>query len=355
MRDHQRQLGQLERLQKRRATESHVPSWRRNPLTRMIDHLRHSASSSSSSLVASSSTLPPPTEDQDVLREFDHDMAEAIVSVGGRFVGLRTEDLMQSPGLRKLIARNMRWFQNTPDWLKMIVLLLAKRVNGEVRRRHHLVGLESVAMMAIPVHRGVAAMETDIITEEAKKEKQAIINPAVQVPMECEREEDGYYRRSEEEQTETESSNTRTTERMTTIENPHPHHPPSPPAVTRRSRRRTVETTTTEETPIQPKTKKPRIAKPKPAAATLPPKPQTNNTDTRERVRRTLRDRVPPMPQCPVEEVVGVLTREYIDVDAIVPPPMDGGEGEGSVVPSSTSSLSSSSSASSVLFSTAQS
>lgn len=75
-------------------------------------------------------------EDQDVIREFDHDVANAIVSLGGSFLGLPQDELVSSPGMRKLVARNIRWFQNTPDLVKLMGLMAAKKLNQWVERRH---------------------------------------------------------------------------------------------------------------------------------------------------------------------------------------------------------------------------
>lgn len=75
-------------------------------------------------------------EDMDVVREIDHDVATAVVSVGGSLLGLPQEELMQSQGMRKLVARNMQWFQGSPDFIKMIGLVAAKKLNQIVQRRH---------------------------------------------------------------------------------------------------------------------------------------------------------------------------------------------------------------------------
>lgn len=133
--EHSRQLSQLARLRsttsgalhKKTSQTSSTPSWRRNPLTRIIDSLKRSPDNVSDI---------PVTTDPDVVLEFDRDISEFLVSVSGTFLGMNPNELMQSTGLRQLIARNMRWFQNTPDWMKVIGLLVAKKFNGEVRNRN---------------------------------------------------------------------------------------------------------------------------------------------------------------------------------------------------------------------------
>lgn len=131
-RDHQRHLSQLNNATLsgvRKPTKqqlSGTPSWRKNTLARLIGAVRRTSS-------ASSSQEDTGAHDPDVIGEFDHDVSEAMVTLGGRFVGLNPQELLQSQGLRKLVARNIRWFQNTPDWLKLIGLVVAKRLNSAVR------------------------------------------------------------------------------------------------------------------------------------------------------------------------------------------------------------------------------
>lgn len=143
-REHSRQLSQLSRLQQSRSpshgavtkksassSSSSTPSWRRNPISRIIDSLKRSPDPSSSMNAV-------PNHDPDIVLEFDRDISEFLVSVSGSFLGMNPNELMQSNGLRQLIARNMRWFQNTPDWMKVVGLLVAKKFNGEVRNRNAL-------------------------------------------------------------------------------------------------------------------------------------------------------------------------------------------------------------------------
>ena len=141
-REHTRKLAQLARLQssssgalsKKSSSSSSTtnnnttPSWRRNPLTRIIDTLKRNPSSFTTETNEINS-------DPDIVLEFDRDISEFLVSVSGSFLGMNPNELMQSNGLRQLIARNMRWFQNTPDWMKVLGLLIAKKFNGEVRNR----------------------------------------------------------------------------------------------------------------------------------------------------------------------------------------------------------------------------
>lgn len=134
--EHARQLNQLNKLQgaitkkSSTSTSTTTPLWRRNPLGRIIDSLKRSASTTHLPISDMSH------QDPDVVREFDRDISECLVSVSGSFLGMNPNELMQSNGLRQLIARNMRWFQNTPDWMKIIGLVVAKKFNGEVRNRN---------------------------------------------------------------------------------------------------------------------------------------------------------------------------------------------------------------------------
>lgn len=131
--EHQKRLRQVNammnsggiRKQKSSATTS-TPSWRKNVLGRIVGAMRTNALSDPD---ASSASF----QDPDVIGEFDRDVSEAMVTIGGRFVGLDPQELMHSQGLRKLVARNIRWFQNTPDWLKLVGLVVAKRLNSAVR------------------------------------------------------------------------------------------------------------------------------------------------------------------------------------------------------------------------------
>lgn len=139
--EHQRRLKKVSNLMAgvRKPTKGSAPSsssgfqaWRKEGLSRLLgvvsrNHHDETTSSSSSGLVA----------DPEVTGEFDRDVSEAMVTIGGRFVGLDPQELMGSNGLRKLVARNIRWFQNTPDWLKLIGLVVAKRLNSAVRQQQH--------------------------------------------------------------------------------------------------------------------------------------------------------------------------------------------------------------------------
>lgn len=100
------------------------PSWGKNTLGRILSVMKRSHPSTLTDNVDS---------DLDVTSEFDRDVSEAMVTLGGRVMGLDPHDLMHSKGLCKLVARNIRWFQNTPDWLKLVGLVVAKRLNSAVR------------------------------------------------------------------------------------------------------------------------------------------------------------------------------------------------------------------------------
>lgn len=68
-------------------------------------------------------------QDVGVHMEFDTDVVDALVYTLGRWMGLNTEQLRDSPGLRTLVSRNIQWFRSSPDWLKLTGLVLAKKLN----------------------------------------------------------------------------------------------------------------------------------------------------------------------------------------------------------------------------------
>lgn len=137
------------------ATSSDQPSWRRQTLDRLTRMLQNtgraclpsapdSKEDTSTNMVVpvtfSSSVMTPChfESDSDVLMEFDHDVAEAILSAGGQYLNIPPAELIQSTGLRKLVARNIRWFQRTPDCVKLMGLMLAKKVNGMIHQNRHV-------------------------------------------------------------------------------------------------------------------------------------------------------------------------------------------------------------------------
>lgn len=67
--------------------------------------------------------------DAGVHLEFDTDVVDALVYTVGRWMGLDTEHLRDSPGLRTLVSRNIQWFRASPDWMKLLGLVLAKKLN----------------------------------------------------------------------------------------------------------------------------------------------------------------------------------------------------------------------------------
>lgn len=88
-----------------------------------------------------SGLLPPraPEHDVGVHLEFDTDVVDALVYTVGRWMGLDTEQLRDSPGLRTLVSRNIQWFRASPDWMKLLGLVLAKKLNHslDTPRRSH--------------------------------------------------------------------------------------------------------------------------------------------------------------------------------------------------------------------------
>lgn len=81
---------------------------------------------------ASETGGPPsraPEHDVGVHLEFDTDVVDALVYTVGRWMGLDTDQLRDSPGLRTLVSRNIQWFRASPDWMKLMGLVLAKKLN----------------------------------------------------------------------------------------------------------------------------------------------------------------------------------------------------------------------------------
>lgn len=71
-----------------------------------------------------------PHEDALVSGEFDQDMARAVITVSARLLGMDAAHLSSSPGLLRLVARNMQWFHHTPDMFKLAGLVVAKKLNS---------------------------------------------------------------------------------------------------------------------------------------------------------------------------------------------------------------------------------
>lgn len=74
-------------------------------------------------------TTTPMELDTSVHMEFDTDVVDALVYTVGRWLGLDTDQLRDSPGLRTLVSRNIQWFRSSPDWLKLAGLVMAKKLN----------------------------------------------------------------------------------------------------------------------------------------------------------------------------------------------------------------------------------
>lgn len=116
---------------------SSLPSWRKSTLERLSRMFQTSPRIPLADIHLSSLTSTD-EPDADVLMEFDNDVAEALLSLGGQYLNIPPEELMQSTGLRKLVARNIRWFQKTPDCVKLMGLMLAKKFNGAMYRTDSL-------------------------------------------------------------------------------------------------------------------------------------------------------------------------------------------------------------------------
>lgn len=89
-------------------------------------------------------------EDPEVLQEIQQDVSEALVYIGGNLLGLSPLDLHESSGLHKLVSRNMRWIQNTPDWMKLIGMLIAKKCNNTVQSRLMILPTSSSSLQLLP-------------------------------------------------------------------------------------------------------------------------------------------------------------------------------------------------------------
>lgn len=142
MEEHARRMRQVSQMMNTTSsspeppTGGNPPAWRlRNPLSRIVGRCKHlmavppMTNENMSVLAALTTPSPAGPEDHQIHREFDHDVAKALLSVGGRFTGMDTQDLMNSPGARLLLSRNLRWFHATPDWLKLLGMVLAKKLN----------------------------------------------------------------------------------------------------------------------------------------------------------------------------------------------------------------------------------
>lgn len=99
-------------------------------------------------------------EDQEVVRELDHDVAGALVAVGGTLMGIPAQELLNSPGMRKLVARNIRWFQGTHDVVKMVGLMAAKKLNQWVTQKYG--GEENLRQTMVGVKRERAEEDSDM-------------------------------------------------------------------------------------------------------------------------------------------------------------------------------------------------
>lgn len=77
------------------------------------------------------------SEDVDIVREFDHEVSVAVTRIGGSLLGLNAhpDQLMESPGVRKLVARNLAWFHGSSDFFKLCGLLLAKKINRVIEKQ----------------------------------------------------------------------------------------------------------------------------------------------------------------------------------------------------------------------------
>lgn len=63
-------------------------------------------------------------------REFQETVSKALVRSGGRVLRLPESETQNSPGLHKLVERNLRWFDEAHDGFKLMGLLLAKKLNA---------------------------------------------------------------------------------------------------------------------------------------------------------------------------------------------------------------------------------
>lgn len=134
---HARQMRAIQRMQPKGFPKNDkIPQWPHgNPLVRMLSRMRQTWQKPEENTNTTDPAPLTPEETRHVVREFDRDVAEAILSVGGHLMGISPAELSQSTGMRILVARNIRWFQNTPDCIKLMGLMAAKKMNNILVKR----------------------------------------------------------------------------------------------------------------------------------------------------------------------------------------------------------------------------
>lgn len=134
------------------------------------------------------------SEDVDIVREFDHEVSVAVTRIGGSLLGLNAhpDQLMESPGVRKLVARNLAWFHGSSDFFKLCGLLLAKKINRVIENQLPTTASLSLPLPAYPSPQAETQQEdnTQMINTEnlgplssATSPSVLLLGPVVQRPQ----------------------------------------------------------------------------------------------------------------------------------------------------------------------------
>ena len=99
-------------------------------------------------------------DNQIMNQEIDEDIARAVVYLTSKVIGLEPQTLHHSHGLRRLISRNMRWLNGTQDWVKMVSLLLAKKLNSVLDLSPPQVSVASTSTMSVVLDDSSASSVT---------------------------------------------------------------------------------------------------------------------------------------------------------------------------------------------------
>lgn len=135
-----------------------------------------------------------PPEDVDIVQEFDHEVSVAVTRIGGSLLGLNAhpDQLMESPGVRKLVARNLAWFHGSSDFFKLCGLLLAKKINRVIENQLPTTASLSLPLPAYPSPQAETQQEdnTQMINTEnlgplssATSPSVLLLGPVVQRPQ----------------------------------------------------------------------------------------------------------------------------------------------------------------------------
>jgi hypothetical protein len=124
----------------------------RTQIMRHVASLNNMWRRSSPSCPVDSDCVAPP-EDVDIIQEFDHEVSVAVTRIGCSLLGLNAhpdQQLMESPGVRKLVARNLAWFHGSSDFFKLCGLILAKKINRVIENQIPSNALLSPSLPPLP-------------------------------------------------------------------------------------------------------------------------------------------------------------------------------------------------------------